>query len=607
MSFFPNLSPYVDDVYESTNIGKNNEGGSAKDKLNSNVPPLPYTGYYPDEQVPDFPNKSSHIRNINEVCAKTSWACKYDGIKIGSDGALHDASNMKLLLKQQFGSKMDMSFLDSIPESDILCQLPNIMIMMGYKYDSTDTSVSGYHGYKKTDEPNIYLKVNSSASSAPMDQTFFNACQTLMTRTRLYESGDLKKGGFFGMKDLFVKFASLRPILILVLLITIYLLVQGTLSSFDLVFNIASIAANRSIPTWPFLAFVGVGMTIMLIIASVSATQQIEKSNTKFGSYDISRSPYGEQVSNTNNTKGSDKALTVGMMIMIYVIIFFMYAILRKRSITLSMKIGISSIGLLLLTCVVFLLFYWIPILSLGNDNNDDVAYGISRPLKVWLSGENREEVGQLTSNKFIDLYLQRFFAIFAIFILIITLFYISRAGKPVISWHEQILEGIMVSCAILALPILWIFNWYVGMKFFMVYPMILLMVRYLRYPLYYIARGYYMNSPDAQRANPGLRAEFDKPENYSPSWDLLGLTVYKTFIKMMGNKSIYSDLFVDPANGYKNISSNSYVTGHYMKLLMRRGSSTSSSYGHHIATSVITLIVLIFILFGVIGKENLA
>ena len=272
----------------------------------------------------------------------------------------------------------------------------------------------------------------------------------------------------------------------------------------------------------------------------------------------------------------------------------------------MTMKLPIVLILFVFLSVILFLLFYWIPILSFGNDNQDDRAYGISRPLRVYLASNNQNDISEVTSNKFIDIYLQRFIAIYAIVILVITLFYITRPNKPVMGWMGSIMEGIMVSCAILALPILWVFNWYVGVKFFMFYPMLLLIVRYLRYPMYYIARNMYISNPIAQRENPRMKAEFEKPENYTAPWDLLGLTVFKTLMKMSGNRALYSEMFTDRANGYQDISGNSYVTGHLFRMSMK-STHQPNEYLHHGLTAFISFIVFMFIAFGIVGKKNLS
>ncbi len=594
MNFFPNLSSYIDDTESSKNI-----------KYKSDVPSLPHVGYYPEKDTTGLPKISEHVENINAVCNPTTWVCKYSGLKIGSgETTFSTDEEIQTALKTAF-PKVDLSFLDSM--DNLLCQLPNIMIMLGYVESSTTAHTFYKNGDSETTPSNLVLTLipNTSTSETPANnQTLFNACQTMMSQTRLYDTSELKKGGFYGVKDLFVKFPGLRPLLIGVLMITIYLLVQGTLSSLDMAFNISTIAASRHNPSLQFKIGLILGILIPFFLFVSLASKEIERTNSKYGTYDVSDSPHGVKMGAGSSSKD------IGIMTMLAVTVFILvggiYYIIRKRELSMTMKLPIVLILLIFLTVILFLLFYWVPILSFGNDNQDDRAYGISRPLRVYLASNNQNDISEVTSNKFIDIYLQRFIAIYAIVILAITVFYISRPNKPVMGWFGSIAEGIMVSCAILALPILWVFNWYVGIKFFMFYPMLLLIVRYLRYPMYYIARNMYLSNPLAQSANPRMKAEFEKPENYTAPWDLLGLTVFKTLMKMSGNRALYSEMFADRANGYQDISGNSYVTGHLFHMSMK-STHQPNEYLHHGLTAFISFIVFMFIAFGIVGKKNLS
>ncbi len=620
MNFFPNLSPYVDDVHTTQGISKK------FDSSDRHVPNLPYVGYYPNKddakKRPHFPKKSDHIQNILNVCGKRSsqWKCKYTALQIGSGNDLSTAADIKSNLKSTFGDLMDISFLDNIPDDEFLCQLPNILIMMGYKFRTEDkVSPADYDLYTKGNDgsvssytvtgnkyPLLKLKIQKGNNDPSNNQTLFNACQTIMSQTRMYDVNTLSDHEQIGLLYFFTnkKLKTLKPLFIGILAITIYLLVQGTLSSFDLAFNISSVISSRSVPTKSFLLGAILGILIPMIITIFVANRQIDRTNNKYANYDISNVAYGTKVG--SGSKENDKGMMTGLILGTYFCIMIIYYIIQRKDMSSMSKIFISFILLLLLTTILFLTYYWIPILSFGSDNPDDAAFGILPKLRVWLTGLDQKDISQVTSNKYIGYYLQRFFSIFAIVILIVTGLYISRPMKPALGFVSSIIEGIMASCSILALPILWVINWMIGMKYFVGYPMILLIVRFLRYPLYYIFRSMYLGNPILQSQNPKLRAEFDKPQNYTAPWDLLGLTLFKFLIKMNGNKALYSEMFVDPANGYKDISSNSYVTGHFFRMGMKR-TSGYSKYIHHGMTVIISFIIFMFILFGVIGKKNLS
>jgi hypothetical protein len=633
MNFFPNLKPYVKDSVNTENIDYDD---------NKNLPKLTPVGYYSSRIVRGLDNKVKEeniINNVKNVCSPDTWKCQYKGIYIGAsfDNTQIQVSstfstftgstginNSNNLLYQGYTciknnnitqyiqdniKDRDTSFLDHMEETQIMCQMQNIMVMLGYKYSGEEVTdkVDKYIDAKASSPSSTYIyllkSITADTGDSSNNQTLYNACQTVMSRSRKYDLADLIQGGtFYGLKDVFQKLKALRPLLLGVLAISIYLLVQGTLSSCDLGFNIASLVSNRSTPSWTFMIGAFIGIAIPAIISMIVAKQQINRTNDKFGTYDISNTPYGEAVNIEKQKKSSDITLVVSLILIVFVCIALIYFIMRSKYAPIT-KILICSILFLVLTSVLFLLFYWAPIVSFAGDEDDDSAYGISRPLKVWLKGDDITDISSVSSNKYIDRYLRRYFAIYALVALAVTIIYMSQQNKPQSGPVKGIVEGVMASCAILALPILWIFNWYMGIKLFMGYPLILMMARYLRYPLYYFIRNMYMSDPRLQTTVPQMRQEFSKPESYTAPWDLMGLTLFKYLIKINGNRSLYSEIFVDPKDGYKDISSNSYVTGHVFRMMMKSPSG-QFDYLHHTMTFIITIIIYLFIVFGVIGKD---
>lgn len=633
MNFFPNLQAYVKDSINTTNLEYDY-------KNRKNLPSLPPVGYFPNKTTSTFKPKkksSDQTTNINSTCnPNAGWICKYVDIKIGSGNYIVANSSIgstgstgssgsntifsgytnyntnsdtinkiDTAIKAEFKNKLskeDLSFLNDM--TNVLCQLPNIMVMLGYKYNSGSSTE---HIYKKTDSQDITLKINSvTSSNNTNNQEQFNACQTVMSRSRMYDIKDLLSSGlFYGLSDYFRILKQIRPILLLVLLISIYLLVQGTLSSADIAFKISSLVSNRSYPSYTFIIGILLGIGVPAIMSILLSRRQILRTNTKFGSYDISNSNYGEKVDKDKGQQKSDVSLVAIMLGLAYTFIFIIYYSMRNKNNSPLIKVGVSAIFYLLLTSILFLLFYWAPIVSYANDEEDDKAFGMTRPLKVWIKGDDNKDINEVISNKYIDRYLRRYFAIYALVALSICIIYLTQSNTQQKGMASSFVEGIMASCAIIALPILWIFNWYLGLKLFIAYPMILMIARYLRYPLYYILRKIYLSSSKLQSECSKLKEEFTRPESYTAPWDLMGVTLFKYIIKAFCNRSLYSDLFVDYRDGYRDISSNAYVTGHVFRIAMKDKNGPFDYY-HHIAVFVITIIVYLFILFSVVGKQNL-
>ncbi len=611
MNFFPNLQQYVKDDVETQNI--------SYDYTNKpNLPNLPPIGYFANKKVRGLGANtiSDTIKsNIESVCSPTDgFKCKYNNIKFGNGTNIittqTTTSTIDTAIKSAFINNLpnlDVTFINSM--SNILCQLPNIMVMLGYKYTSVSDS---QHTYTKsavgtTTYPNIILTLDTSASSSTNqnNQEQFNACQTVMSRSRLYDIGSLLTSSlFFGIKDLFIKLKSIKVLLSIILFITVYLLVQGTFSSADIAFKIASLVSNRSYPSYNFIIGILLGIGLPALLSIFMSRDQIKKTNRKYGKYDVTKNPYGTEVPKATGQEKSDTALVAIMLGLAYTFIFIIYFMMRDKNNSPIIKIGVSAIFYILLTCIIFLLFYWAPIVSFASDEEEDRAFGISRPLKVWTKGDDNKDISSIISNKYIDRYLRRYFAIYAICALFICIIYLAQSNSQRKTVVSSFFEGIMASCAIIALPILWIFNWYTGITLFIAYPMILMIARYFRYPLYYLLRQMYLTSPQLQSECTKLKQEFDHPESYTAPWDLMGVTLFKYFIKFNCGRALYSDIFVDYRDGYRDISSNSYVTGHIFRIAMKDKNGPFDYY-HHSLVFIVTIIVFIFLILGVIGKEN--
>ncbi len=648
MSFFPNLGPAKGDRLKTTNI---NYSGT-------NIPELPSVAYYASKKVrglDDNVKSDVHKANIEDVCNISDWKCDYIDIiaveldtgshtdpsnatfKTASVDALNDISKVTFLsdptllstnnIIGSFDSRTnDTEFINDFSTTNLACQLPNILVRLGFKYFKGNEDITDNNNttetcdiYQKdltsyTDpascsgKTDVYeyvaLVKNTPPGTPENNQSTFNACQTVMSRSRLYNVNELLRGSLnYGTQDLFIKLKSLRPILLVVLVLTIYLLVQGTLSSADIGFNLASLISSRGNSSTLYWIGIFAGIAIPAIVSLIVARKQIERTNSKYTGMDITKTPYGTPQTQNKEQMNSDIAVASILIVLLYLFIAIVFYVMRDKSRSSYVKLGLTIIFMILLATTLFLLFYWAPIVSYASDQESDRAFGISKPLKVWAQISDNKEIGEVISNKYINRYLQRFFAIYALVALGITIIYLNQSNKPVPS-PLAFFEGLMASCAILALPILWIFNWYSGIKYFVIYPVLLMIVRYLRYIMYFVLRNYYVSNPGLMTSLPKMRQEFTKPETYSPPWDLMGITLFKYVMKFAGATNPYSNLFVDPRDGYKDISGNSYVTGHIFRIMMKETRGPFDFY-HHAMVFTLTFIISMFIIFSVVGSKN--
>ena len=93
----------------------------------------------------------------------------------------------------------------------------------------------------------------------------------------------------------------------------------------------------------------------------------------------------------------------------------------------------------------------------------------------------------------------------------------------------ENFLNGFLGASAILISPILWVFNLIIALKYFYIFPIILLGFRFIRYlgmGLLYVISSKSDTFKDGLSSN--LQEQLENFKDYVPTWNLLGFDLLK-------------------------------------------------------------------------------
>ena len=235
--------------------------------------------------------------------------------------------------------------------------------------------------------------------------------------------------------------------------------------------------------------------------------------------------------------------------------------------------------------------------------NQKNILNRKEEPIKIFV--DNQQEVSEITSNKDINskvntLYISVVLVIFVFAIL----FFIVRRKKV----DNSFINGLFGAGALLILPILWVFNYTIGIRYFYIYPVFIIIMRFIRYAgmvlLYMMTER---NEELKDNFSDNLLEELDDIKNYSPSWSLIGVDLLKTVMNMNGFNNELSEKVVNNNNSKKNISSDKYFSSLIFLRLILSDNFSENKKGI-IYASIILVLTLIFgsiILYGVLNVED--
>ena len=438
---------------------------------------------------------------------------------------------------------------------------------------------------------------NKDAQTA--NQIQYLTCQVARARAQNYNSDELNVyQSSMSLKDIFKNFSNLKPYLIVIFFVTIYLLIYGFFSSLDACINILNNINDISLSYWLGLLC---GLIVPIIILSINFKNVLCGNVDQPNKYNITTNTTGD---NSNNPTENDKNLDYSMITIFIVLIFAFTALLfiLKKDV-LGDKIYYSLVSVIFVVISIFIYLFYSMTPYFVSANQKNILNSNEDPIQIYI--DNQQDISKITSNKDVNgkvntLYITVILIIFAFAILFII---IRRKG-----FNNSFVNGLFGAGALLILPILWVFNYTIGIRYFYIYPVFIIIMRFIRYAcmviLYMLTER---NDELKDNFSDNLLEELDDIKNYSPSWSLIGVDLLKTVMNMNGFKNELSEKVANNNNNKKNISGDKYFSSLlFLRLLLNENIADNKE--SIIFAAIILVLTLIFgsiILYGVLKFDD--
>ena len=430
------------------------------------------------------------------------------------------------------------------------------------------------------------------------DHVQYLTCQLAEARTRIYDSSKFEKsGGDMTISEIFKTFSNLKPYLIVVFFLTIFLFVNGVFGSMDVVGNVFSVIDKNSSMTLTYWAGLLIGLAIPIILLCVFYSKIVCGSLKDLEKYNITHNPTGGDHPET--VPSELKNLDITMVILFIFVIYCFTAILftiKRESVGNTLYTAIVGAVMFVLAVFFYLMYVYIPFFSTaGTDDKKP------RELKLFIN--QQEDVSEITTNQHQDDKIKKTFMITFIIIFVFSLIFFimgsnDMSGSMMPKFIIDFLYGLFGSSAILLIPAIWVLNFILAIKYFYIYPIILIIFRFIRYVLMfllYIISEKNMNIRDS--FSDELVHQLDNFKNYSPTWGLIGVDVIKGLLNILGYENIFSKMVVNDDNNNKNISHNKYISSGLLRFFI---SSNMSGIIFSSVILILSIIIGVIILYGI-------
>ena len=391
-------------------------------------------------------------------------------------------------------------------------------------------------------------------------------CQLAFSRNRTYDSSEFDVfNSAVSVKDIFDKFTNIKTVMLLIFLLSIYFLIQGFFSSWDVGSNMMNLIEENSSKNLVYYISLGFGVAVPVLILCLYFVREVCGSLESTEEYNITDDIHGIKETINSGFKSLDYTVLGIFLFLIYGLVVGLF-VTNKTATGPTMYIIIVSSILFIISIFMYLFYNFIPFFATANINN----YGKEDlDLKLYVDENGTKNPGQIKSNQLLVQNLQKVFFKTAIVIFVFFMIYIfgSKKLKDTKGTGKDIFSGFFGASAILILPIVWVFNFILATKYFYIYPIVLLGFRFLRYIGMAILYGQYIYAQEygiegllaGDFYSDDLKEQLEDFSNYSPSYNLVGVDIIKTCLNIFGYENIFSKQYTDP-NKPNNLGSNRYV-----------------------------------------------
>jgi hypothetical protein len=110
---------------------------------------------------------------------------------------------------------------------------------------------------------------NSDGKDQIINQIKYMACQLAMARNRTYNSADFDiLNGGMSVKEVFDRFSNIKVVMYLIFGLSIYFLIQGICSSFDIIINMMNLVEENSSKSLTYYLGLGLGIALPIVLLS---------------------------------------------------------------------------------------------------------------------------------------------------------------------------------------------------------------------------------------------------------------------------------------------------------------------------------------------------
>jgi hypothetical protein len=449
--------------------------------------------------------------------------------------------------------------------------------------------------------------LGTNTANYSSNQIQYLVCQLINARNRFYNPNDfIVNDKLLSLYNTFKSFGKQLFIPILfIFIITIYFLISGVFSSIDVISNIVNIIQKKndklSVSYW-------IGILLGLVIPAISIIigyntiikqnlEDLEKNN-------ITDNPYGTQKNIPKENITIDYLTMILFVLVIFTLIGVLFTLKNSSLGNLTFSL-LTSFIFMMIALFIFTMYYFVPFFNTGELNK------IPNILKLYIDitkeGEP-EDTSYIYSNQTQNKTLRKIFVITGICITVLSIIFFKKYANSSTtttennSFFSSLIKGFLGSSAILIVPILWVINFLIGIQYFFVFPIFLILTRFIRYIIMLVL--YVINR---QNINPYYSDDLTKTlknfENYSPPWGLFGIEELKILLGIFGYENIYSKSVIGENNSSYNISDNKFVSSGLLYFFVENNKSGMVT---GIIYLVLTLIISFLILFGHAKVQNI-
>lgn len=499
--------------------------------------------------------------------------------------------------KDNNGNYINADIFSSISGPRIKENISNVCKNLNDKPGIDGKTLSDNTIYKDTMNGKSIINIDNPQNCK--DQVQYLSCQLAEARTRLYDSSTFEIiTGDMSISEIFKTFSNLKPYLIVVFFVTIFLFINGLFGSMDIVGNVFNVIEKNSSMTPSYWGGLLIGLAIPVILLCIFYSQIVCGSLKDLEKYNITNkeeNPNGVPETVPSSLKNLDITMIVLFIFVIYCFTAILFTI-KRESFGNMLYTAIAGSIMLILAVFFYLMYAYIPFFSTAG--KDDKT-----PRKLKLFIDQQDDVSDITTNQHQDDKIKKTFSItfiiiivFAIIFFLMSSYDLSIFGLP--TFIIDFLNGLFGSSAILAIPAIWVLNFILAMRYFYIYPVILIVFRFIRYVamlFLYILSEKNMSIRDT--FSDELIHQMDNFKNYSPTWGLIGIDLIKGILNILGNENIFSKEVVNDNDENKNISQNKYISSGLLRFFV---SSNMSGMIFSAVVLVLSVIIGSIILFAI-------